>query len=248
MVIPRIFVGTMACGEAEFEACCAAIAQQRDVRITHHVIKDKAEYEAHNALWAAWAVAKPNHDLFVKVDADTILNRETALAEIAGLFQTPNVTGAQILLHDYFTDRPISGLNAFSRDVVFKPARTRLFADHADTGHKVVLKGDPVAHLAPIGWHGRNPHPKQAFHYGFHRKLKGQMDTLRRVAELWGNHHDSAREWALAGAASARWWHRADYGAGAFSRAFSRMADDRLRAETVVRYATELTPKRDVAA
>lgn len=248
MDAPRIFVGTLACGEAEFDDCCAAIAGQQDVQVTHKIIQDRPEYEAHNELWGAWNAVKVNHDVFVKVDADTVLNRDTALLEIAALFQNRDVTGAQILLHDYFTDRLISGLNAFSPAVVFKPARTRLFADHADTGHKVVLKGDAVAHLAPIGWHGRNPHAKQAFHYGFHRKLKGQMDTLRRVAQMWQDRQDDAREWALAGALSARWWHRADYRADGFSRAFLRMGDHRLRRETVVRYAAELTAQKDIAA
>jgi hypothetical protein len=247
---PRIFIGTLASGEAELNACCAAIASQQSVVVTHHIIHDQPEFEAHNQLWAAWDRAKPDHDLFVKVDADTVLNRPTALAEIAALFKTPDITGAQILLHDYFTDDLISGLNCFSCDVVFKPAKTRLYADHSDSGHKTILKGSCVAHLAPIGWHGQNPHPRQAFYYGFHRKLKNQHDTIARVAYAWQQHQDDARAWALAGAASARWWHfKPDYHSMAFTRAFHACTDDHKRLNLVRRFINRNIPsQQEIAA
>lgn len=233
----RIFVGTMTCGEAEFDACCDAVRNQTGVIVTHHIIRDLPEYAAHNALWAAWGGAKSSHDLFVKIDGDTILNRGTALAEIAALFQNPDVTGAQILLMDYFTNDLISGLNAFSSVVQFRAARRRLFADHADTGHKVVLKGDAVAHLAPIGFHCRDPHALQAFHYGFHRALKRQTATIAKIAHAHQAHPTLAREWALAGAASARWWHfGSDYKSRVLNKAYAKLQDDLNRHKIVKEY------------
>lgn len=204
--LPRIFVGTLACGEAEFEACCEAVAAQQGVQVTHHVIENQPEYEAHNALWEAWNRNKASHDLFVKIDADTVLNRDTALKEIADLFRQKDVTGAQILLLDYYTDDLISGLNAFSPQVQFQKAKSQLFADHADTGHKIVLKGEAVRHMAPIAWHGKDPSSHQSFHFGFRRRLKKQKDILRKTAVAWLKHRDVPRGWALAGAASAKWW------------------------------------------
>ena len=126
---PRVFVGTLACGEAERVECSAAVAAQTGVSVTHAVIEDLPELEAHNALWDAWEAAKAGHDLFVKIDADTVLARPTALEEIAALFTDEAVTGAQILLHDFFTDQLIAGLNAFSRAVTFRRATDRLWTD-----------------------------------------------------------------------------------------------------------------------
>jgi len=236
---PRIFVGTLACGEAEFNDCCRAIATQKDVETTHHVITDQPELEAHNQLWKAWGRAKAVCDLFVKIDADTVLSRSTALAEIAALFSNPAVTGAQILLHDYFTDRLIAGLNAFSPAVVFRKSSRRLFADHADFNHQVVLKGDAVAHLAPIGWHCTCPHPRQAFHFGLHRALKKQKDVIKQCAIVWLEKRDAPRSWALTGAIAAGWRLRShfDYGDKRFEAAFSRYTSNEMRLEAVETFA-----------
>jgi len=240
---PRIFVGTLSSGEAEFDECCAAIASQTDVNVTHHIIQNQPEFEAHNMLWAAWAEHKPTHDLFVKIDADTVLNRNTALLEISELFKDEMVTGAQIPLHDYFTDALIYGLNCFSPVVQFRQSKRRLFADHADFGHKKTLKGDAVGHLAPIGWHGKNPSPTQSFHFGFHRALKGQKDVIKKLAVAWQRYQDAPREWALAGAASAKWWMRGrtHYQSKTFKKYFVKMEADDMRLMTVQKYIKQNT-------
>jgi primosomal protein N'' len=236
---PRIFVGTLACGEAEREECLAAVAAQTGVSVTHTVIENRPELEAHNALWDAWEAVKAHHDLFVKVDADTVLARPTALAEIAALFTDEVVTGAQILIHDFFTDELIAGLNAFSRAVTFRRATDRLWTDRVDGGHRRVLKGEPVRHLAPIAWHCRSPHPHQAFHFGLHRALKKQEAVIARCAVVWLAERDEARAWALAGAISAgQLRHHVDYGDPQFRaavRAFSEETDWRDRVERFAR-------------
>lgn len=238
MTNPRIFVGTLSSGEAEFDECVGAVAAQAGVIVTHHIIKNQPEFEAHNMLWAAWDNQKHVHDLFVKIDADTVLNRDTALAEIFTLFENSEVTGAQIPLWDYFTDDVINGLNCFSPAVQFRPSQKRLFADHADFGHNKVLKGDAVKHLSPIGWHGKNPSPSQAFHFGFHRKMKGQKDVLQKTAAAWRKYGDDARGWALAGAASAKWWmvERSDYQGGLFQKCFAKMQNDITRKEEIEKF------------
>jgi len=241
----RVFVGTLACGEAELPECRASVAAQKSVWITHHVIENLPELQAHNALWSAWNAAKGAHDLFVKIDADTVLARDTALAEIAALFADPDVTGAQILLHDYFTDRLMAGLNCFSRDVIFRQGTDRLFTDRVDTGHRKVLKGGSVRHLAPIGWHCRNPYPRQAFHFGLHRALKKQNEIVARCAEVWLQKRDEARCWALAGAMSVGWRLRRhfDYGNARFEDAFAAMADRSERERRVEDFALRKAAK-----
>jgi hypothetical protein len=243
--ISRIFVGTLHSGEAEFDECCQMIADQEDVQASQTVISGKRELEAHNALWDAWNAAKDSFDLFVKVDADTVLVDTQALARIADLFAADaDVTGAQILLHDYFTDGSIAGLNAFSPAVTFTPARSRLHSDRVDTNHKTVLRGPAVAALEPIGYHCRYPHAIQAFHFGVHRGLKRQHDVLHRVAEAWRQYQDDARGWALAGALTARspfMRGGQDYQSRRLHRRFKRLlADTDERQRRVNRYVTEL--------
>lgn len=198
--------------EAEFEACQGAIAGQKYVDVTHHIISNKPEAEAHDALWAAWNAVKHNYDLFVKIDADTVLIEEVALSKIWALFNADqDVTGAQILLLDYFTKTLIAGLNCFTPDVVFRTARSKLFCDRADTNHRKVLRGEAVTHLSPIAWHCKFPHAEQAFHFGLHRSLKKQKKILRSTAECYLDEGGEGRMWALAGAKAASIFMRKSY-------------------------------------
>src|SRR5207244_7805729 len=104
--------------------------------------------------------------------------------------------------------------------------------------HGVVLKGEPVRRLAPIGWHCRAPHPCQAFHFGRHRALKEQEAMIARCAGVWLVERDDARAWALAGAMSAgALRHHVDYGDAGFQAAFSALADEVERGDRVERFA-----------
>ena len=82
-----IFIGTLFNGESEFFEHSKAINSQDKVNYTHHVIKNLPEHEAHKQLWLDWESNQNKFDLFVKIDADTVLNRSTALYEITKLFE-----------------------------------------------------------------------------------------------------------------------------------------------------------------
>lgn len=183
---PRVFFGTMNSGEGEFEKCCESISKQKDLQNNRHfVVSGLKEVEAHNTLWDAWESEKADFDLFVKVDADTILWDGIVSQVWRGAFQAdPRVTGVQLKLFDFFTEAPISGLNFFSPRVRFARS-SGLYPDRVDSGHDVVLKGKDVEFLGFAGSHCSAPTEIQAFHFGFHRMLKGQYDVLRRVYDAW---------------------------------------------------------------
>jgi len=222
---PKIFVGTLEAGESEFEECCQVISRQRNVEITHHIISHLPELDAHNQLWKKWEDVKKGYDLFVKVDADTILIDKLALHRIWKLFEGDRrVTGAQILLHDYFTDNLIPGLNSFTPKVKFQSTQNHLMPDRSDTNHDVVLNGKEVQYLAPIGWHCKYPSPKQSFHFGLHRALKKQDDILKKICNLWvkSGYPDDSRSWAITGYMAASFWMRNsfDYNNKKFEKKF----------------------------
>lgn len=233
MVEPRIFVGTMHCGEADYPACVQAVRAQRGVTITHVTISDLPEKEAHNALWQSWRDAKADHDIFVKVDADTVLRSHDTLRLIHDQFaRDPRVTGLQAPLHDYMTDGHINGLNAFGRRVVFNDTRDNLYCDRAvDTGHDVVLREKLLPlDLVPAGNHCHHASEVQSFHYGVHRMLKGQVATMDRVFKAWSRDRDRVRLFALVGAHMANRFaadHKFNYTDPEFTAAFD---------ETVARY------------
>jgi hypothetical protein len=226
---PRIFVGTLSSGEAEFDSCKAAILLQQNIVIEHCVISGLQEQEAHEALWQTWNKVKDTFDLFVKIDADTVLLDNNALRNVYDLFAADsNITGAQVLLHDYFTDQLIAGMNFFTPQVLFVKAKSRLYCDRADTNHNIVLRGDAVAHLAPIGNHCQSPSPVQAFHFGLHRMLKKQSEIIDRVADVYLTKGGEGRMWALSGAMSASFWMRThhDYADSKFQNRFEKLQQE----------------------
>lgn len=201
----RIFVGTMSSGEGDFHECMKMVQKQTDVEVSHYVIAGLPEKEAHNALWTAWKNARPTHDLFVKLDADTVLNGSTTLFEISKLFQASDrVTAIQAPLWDYMTDGLINGLNCFSTRVIFNDTKSDLYCDRGvDSGHDVVLRQDALPQsLVPAAYHCFHASEIQAFHYGMHRMLKNHGEILAKVRSAWNrNGRDRIRGFALIGAA-----------------------------------------------
>lgn len=223
---PRILVGTLACGEAELDECCHAIAEQQNVVVDHRVFHDLPELEAHRQLFSLWNTEKGAFDLFAKIDADTVLCRNTALAEVWEIFRSDDdITGLQAGLIDYFSNRMIAGLNFFSSQVTFSVPEDELYCDRViEEGHRRVLKPDDTLSLYPIGWHGRYPHPLQAFHFGYRRMLKGQEPYLRGLIDAWRDNAEDGRFWALCGARTAYFRPLADTSYG--SKLFRQLFDD----------------------
>jgi hypothetical protein len=231
-------------GEAEFEEARQCVLRQQDVEVFHFIIDGLPEYEAHNALWKTWNDCKKNFDIFIKVDADTIIDDPKKFSQIADEFnQNSRLTGMQIPLHDYFTDGPILGLNCFSPSVIFTPASSRLHADHADKGgHDIVYRNEKVAHLAPAGRHCAYPNDYQAFHFGLHRMKKNQRDTMRKVYQAWKASGGRARLLALYGAAAAISGFSGDhdYDADSFKAAYNRVEEYGLENEDNLRSVQSL--------
>lgn len=198
---PRIFVGTMHTQEGDFPTCIEAIQAQKNVVVSHHIISNLKEKDAHNALWRAWNSAKSSNDLFVKIDADTVLASPDTLSQIWSLFESnPRLTSVQAPLHDYLTDGFINGLNAFSPKVIFNDTRDELYCDRVDTGHDMrIQSGDVPECLKPAGLHCHFANEQQAFHYGVHRALKGQRSILDKVLHAWKRDRDRIRGFALLG-------------------------------------------------
>jgi len=202
---PRVFIGTMHCGEGGFSCHKASINEQKGVQVTHVVVSDLPEKEAHNALWGAWREAKAEHDMFIKVDADTELAHDEVALEFWQFMQSnTRITGIQAPLLDYFTDGYINGLNCFSPRVTFLDSSDELFCDRrVDVDHDLVIKADNVPQrLRPAGYHCYHASPMQAFHFGVHRALKGQRQVLDLMKKAWDRHQDDLRAWALVGAST----------------------------------------------
>jgi len=201
--IPKVLVITLANGENEFDECVTAIKSQKNVDIEHLIISGKNEFEAHKEFGSTWNTRRNEFDNLVKIDADSILMSDKALSNVVKLFEKNNVSGVQIKMLDYFSNSLIPGMNAFSSKVKFITPRYKLYPDHSDTGHGLVLKGESVQFLEPIAWHCKYPSIRHSFFFGYRRRLKNQNDILAKVAKEWLTTLDDPRKWALIGSYSA---------------------------------------------
>lgn len=197
----KVFIGTMTHGEGEFDECKRAISQQVDVDTSHIIISNLPEKEAHERLYTTWNSVKEGHELFLKVDADTVLAHEHVISDYVKLFEANvRLTGVQAWLYDHMTDTKIFGLTCLRNTVTVSPVVDKLYCDRADTGHDIVMRGDELpASLNPAGTHCQSATDTQAFHYGFHRGKKNQQDIRARVLKAWKRDKDRQRGIALIG-------------------------------------------------
>jgi len=200
---PYVVVGTMYCNEGDYIESGRMLARQLGVNIEQHVITNKPEKEAHNELWASFRTAKSRANMFVKLDADTVLAHDEVLLELWKLMSSnPRITGIQSPLLDYFTDANINGLNCFSPKITFLDSIDPLFCDRrVDVDHDIVIGSDNVPNtLRPAGYHCHHTHDAQSFHFGLHRALKNQTRVINMTTLAWRKHRDRQRALALMGA------------------------------------------------
>jgi len=140
------------------------------------------------------------YDMFVKIDADTIITKNTAFVDVLNFFQSNDYAAVQLFLHDYFTEKNISGLNFYhpTRNS-FVRSENRLFTDRAIVHHGKVAYSEQFPHLTPVGYHCLFPNDSQAFHYGYHRGLKNQTQHEVDLRVAFAKHNDRARDLALMG-------------------------------------------------
>lgn len=196
----KVFVSTMYSGEGEFQDCISSIQKQKHVQIEHHIIYRQNEFEAHKNQIKTWQIIQDRFDVFIKVDADTVITNELAFASVYEEMIHNRASAAQIRLHDFFTDSLISGLNFYTKESIFSEPDNKIFCDRSVI-HKKLLHSDNgyFKNFTPIGLHAFNPTPIQAFHYGVHRGIKNRTSEYFLVKAAHEKFYTSERYLALKG-------------------------------------------------
>ena len=167
----RILVGTLYCGENEFDDCRAAIHSQTHVQWDHFVIANKPNKEAHQSLYSEFMSRADEFDFFVKVDADMVLTRPTVFEEIVSWMEAhPDIDDLQIAVDDFFSDQLIAGMHAFRSGVRWNQDAEQVFVD--DWPVPVQRRHTDFCQLAPAALHCPNPSAFQSLHFGMHKGIK----------------------------------------------------------------------------
>ena len=183
----RILVGTMYAGERERDRCLAAVARQTLPAAEHLVIEHLPKREAHERLYGTFVARRGEFDLLIKVDADMVLCRDDLFAGIAACFdRRPGMELLSVKVHDWFTDRPMNGLNSYRNTIGWSPSGDVVFTDQFGAGGGGKAGGGLGGRdkkLAPAAWHCPDPGLFQAFHFGIHRGVKAAVAADRGMHE-----------------------------------------------------------------
>lgn len=211
----RVLIGIMYCGEGEYADCLQAIRDQDWPLIDTFAIENLPNKAAHDLLYRTFTESAGDVDLFMKVDADMVINRPDFVSEIVRWFSNHGEADQfSIRVWDWFTQRNIDGLHTF-RSTVRWPVRN----DMVRTDRGVQLNGIRVAddgHFDGYVTHGGSPTEIQAFRFGVHKAWKsivgfekgGQRQHWARqhfynISRLW-HHFSTTRDnrvlWACYGA------------------------------------------------
>lgn len=179
-------VGTLFCGENDFEQCKIALSEQTYQNFDHLVISNKPEVQAHKELYQAFKSGK--YKYLIKVDADIVLNSNRAIELMvsAAKKKIGNKFPLRVTadVDDFFTGILLQGLHLYSQEVdwdwgQFTPDCRK--PDRLDSIHRMKQNNRIVKMRQVLGKHCYYASPKQAFHFGYHRALKGQIDRCRDV-------------------------------------------------------------------
>jgi hypothetical protein len=190
----KILVLMLHSGENEYGDSRRALDRQTHANWELKVISGLPEKEAHLALYEEIMRRGDSFDIYVKLDADMVLNDDDALARIAQFYAAhPDADQVNFVLHDILTDSDILGLITFTGRARWDLGSTEpLFVDEAPAiPGRCLTVWDPDP---PIAVHCPYPHAFQAFHFGAHRMMKALQ--RRRRPKRW---IQSALQWRLLG-------------------------------------------------
>lgn len=187
----RILVGTLYCGENEFEECVESLKAQTHQDWEHFIVRNLPNKLAHETLYETFVSRAADFDLFLKLDADMVFEDPTMLERIEAYMKEHSyLDGITICVHDFFADVLIHGLHVYRSCVKWQRIDEKLFVDAAPLGADRFRIG--VKELAPAASHCKNPSPFFAFHFGVHRGLKAlgatdgsAADYLQSIEQVW---------------------------------------------------------------
>lgn len=201
---PRILIGTLYVDENERARCEQALAAQSYTDWDQTILSGLENRDAHRTLYQLFMDRHDDYGLFIKLDADMVLNSPEALKHIVAEFvKAADLDHAVFMVHDWMSDLSIIGLHVFSCRVSWRRSEEDLFVDPDPDrpGQKRVFEGYP----SPIADHSPDPSPFQAFRFGVHRASKILQD-----ARWWIDSAQADFQWQLLTAILATWQRAGD--------------------------------------
>src|SRR5258706_6921241 len=170
-----ILIGMLACGENEKDQAIAALDSQEHDDWDFFLIENRPNKLAHDELYRRFMESASHYHLFLKLDADMVLRRRTALTEIVGVFdKNPDIVGVGIDLIDFYSDALMPCVICTTDQVSWVAHNDHLMVDSyfRTAGRLLRVSSREEA----VALHSPNPAPLQAFRFGIHRAIKATQN------------------------------------------------------------------------
>ncbi len=178
---PWVMVGTLSSGENELDRCIESVRRQTYRNTKHEIFTGLSKQESIATLMKAFQAS--DCDLLVKIDADMVLESTEFVERVVRIFETNReIDLVQVAMWDFFSDRPIQGINTFRRSAEWSARhQDSLFTDRAQIPHHKRMIIWPT--FVKDAVHSPDPAPFQAFHFGVHRGVKVLQPERRHDTE-----------------------------------------------------------------
>jgi hypothetical protein len=194
---PKIYVGTLYCGENELEECCRKIQGQRYQNFEHFVYKYLPNKDAHDTLFRDFLNRK-EFDYLVKIDADTVVREEVFFENIIRLFEENlHIDLVEFVVYDFFEQVINLGVNCYRQGFSLID-KGDLFVDRITD----IPKDRRMISSYLSSVHCPNSSDFQAFHFGFHAQIKKRDVSVRNTFWAYLKTLNRSRGLALCGATS----------------------------------------------
>lgn len=204
-----MLLGTLSCGEADLPHCVRSVRAQT-YPCQQYLIEDLPEHEANYRLYRTFFDS--DADYMIRLDADMVLVADDAVARMVERIERGGWHKVTHRVADFFTGHSILGIHIYGRRVVFDWDAFRsgeLFPDRRNS----VLQAAPEerqriwkVYDEPLALHCHHASAEQAFHFGFHRRMKGQTEVCARVAAHADRDADPRLRLACLGVLAAAAW------------------------------------------
>jgi len=175
----KILVGIMFTIENEYDMCIQSIQSQTYKEYEYFIVKNLGNKKAHDKLYQTFMENRSEFNLFIKIDADMVLRRNTFFLEAVNYFdKNPEVDDLQIAIDDFYTNGLIYGLHVYSNRMKWTKNKEQVFVDWPDEKHNHI---NDDMYLAPAAVHCPDPNKYQAFHYGLHKAVKVTQEGRNEV-------------------------------------------------------------------
>lgn len=236
----KILIGTMYSGEGDFDRCCESVRHQ-NYGCQQFFVSNLSEVDAHAKLYKAFK--ESDADYLLKLDADMVLNDCNVIDYLLDIIQKGNYLRVTHYVDDFFTNKPMLGIHFFSKEVEWKFDQFKsghLFPDCLDTIREMKMKKRCLKIRKSIAKHCYYANPRQSFHFGYHRFLKGKISVCNATIQHLKQFPDSSslRYAGLGIIAASKYKDYGSYNYGdSFNSLFNKYLEKEIKSTKIIKKA-----------